>query len=88
VAGLPKVILIGLPEMAVKESVHRTDRALANLGYDRPTGHTITNLAPADLLPRYKWQSSDGFGIDPDRRQLPLVSLNDADFRARGHNSG
>jgi magnesium chelatase family protein len=47
--GLPKTVLVGLPEMAVKESIHRIERALANLGYDRPTGRTVINLAPADL---------------------------------------
>src|SRR3954449_3642454 len=48
-AGLPKTILVGLPELAVKESVHRIERALANLGYQRPSGRTVVNLAPADL---------------------------------------
>src|SRR6266446_431866 len=48
-AGLPKTVLVGLPEMAVRESVHRIERALANLGYARPTGRTVINLAPADL---------------------------------------
>src|SRR5271170_3978002 len=48
-SGLPKTILVGLPEMAVRESIHRVERALANLGYQRPTGRTIINLAPADL---------------------------------------
>src|SRR5262245_42868690 len=48
-AGLPKTVLVGLPEMAVKESVHRIERALANLGYQRPSGRTVINLAPADL---------------------------------------
>jgi magnesium chelatase family protein len=48
-AGLPKTVLVGLPEMAVRESVHRIERALANLGYDRPPGRTTINLAPADL---------------------------------------
>jgi magnesium chelatase family protein len=47
--GMPKTVLVGLPEQAVKESTHRIERALANLGYDRPTGRTIINLAPADL---------------------------------------
>src|SRR5215469_10428786 len=47
--GLPKTLLVGLPEMAVKESVHRIERALANLGYDRHPGRTVINLAPADL---------------------------------------
>lgn len=45
--GLPKTILVGLPELAVRESVHRIERALSNLGYQRPTGRTIVNLAPA-----------------------------------------
>jgi magnesium chelatase family protein len=47
--GEHKIILVGLPEMAVRESVHRIERALANLGYARPTGRTIINLAPAEL---------------------------------------
>lgn len=47
--GLPKTVLVGLPEMAVKESIHRIERAMANLGYQRPSGRTIINLAPADL---------------------------------------
>jgi magnesium chelatase family protein len=48
-AGLPKTVLVGLPEMAVKESIHRIERALVNLGYDRHPGRTVINLAPADL---------------------------------------
>src|SRR5215470_8125911 len=47
--GLPKTVLVGLPEMAVRESIHRIERALANLGYDRHPGRTVINLAPADL---------------------------------------
>src|SRR3974377_2403182 len=46
-AGLPKTVLVGLPEMAVRESIHRIERALANLGYDRPRGRTVINRAPA-----------------------------------------
>lgn len=48
-AGLPKTVLVGLPEMAVKESIHRIERALVNLGYSRHPGRTVINLAPADL---------------------------------------
>jgi magnesium chelatase family protein len=47
--GTPKTVLVGLPEMAVRESIHRIERALTNLGYDRPRGRTVINLAPADL---------------------------------------
>src|SRR5205823_4526966 len=48
-AGLPKTILVGMPEVAVRESIHRIERALANLGYERHAGRTVINLAPADL---------------------------------------
>ncbi len=48
-AGMSKTILVGLPELAVRESIHRIERALSNLGYARPTGRTVINLAPADL---------------------------------------
>jgi hypothetical protein len=48
-AGLPKTVLVGLPEAAVRESVHRVERALVNLGYQRHPGRTVINLAPADL---------------------------------------
>jgi magnesium chelatase family protein len=47
--GLTKTILVGLPEMAVRESIHRIERALVNLGYHRHGGRTVINLAPADL---------------------------------------
>src|SRR5271168_3503669 len=47
--GQAKIILVGLPELAVKESIHRIERALYNLGYGRPQGRTVINLAPADL---------------------------------------
>lgn len=50
VSGGPyKTVLVGLPEMAVRESIHRIERALVNLGYERPRGRTVINLAPADL---------------------------------------
>jgi magnesium chelatase family protein len=48
-SGLPKTVLVGLPELAVKESVHRIERALANLGYDRHPGRTVINLAPPGI---------------------------------------
>jgi hypothetical protein len=36
--GIPKTVLVGLPEQAVKESIHRIERAMANLGFNRPRG--------------------------------------------------
>jgi magnesium chelatase family protein len=48
-ASLPKTVIVGLPEQAVRESIHRIERALVNLRYERPKGRTVVNLAPADL---------------------------------------
>ncbi|MEZ6128246.1 MAG: YifB family Mg chelatase-like AAA ATPase [Planctomycetaceae bacterium] len=47
--ALPKTILVGLAEAAVKESTHRIERALANSGYRRPMDRVVINLSPADL---------------------------------------
>ncbi len=45
----PKVILVGLPEAAVKESTHRVERAMVNSGFHRPQDRVVINLAPAEL---------------------------------------
>lgn len=50
-AQQPKTVLVGLPELAVRESVHRIERALVNLGYRLPTGRTVINLAPVPFRP-------------------------------------
>src|SRR6476660_6187384 len=47
--ALPKTIIVGLPEAAVKESTHRVERALANSGFIRPRDRIVINLAPAEL---------------------------------------
>src|SRR3954465_14105239 len=47
--GGTKTLMVGLPEQAVRESIHRIERAMVNLGSQRPFGRTVINLAPADL---------------------------------------
>src|SRR5215467_5352264 len=47
--ALPKTVLVGLPEAAVKESTHRVERAIANSGFLRPQDRIVINLAPAEL---------------------------------------
>ncbi|AMV32155.1 Competence protein ComM [Pirellula sp. SH-Sr6A] len=48
-AALPKTILVGLPEQAVKESTHRVERAMVNAGFRIPHDRLVINLAPAEL---------------------------------------
>lgn len=47
--GLPQVVVVGLPDTAVKESKDRVKTALQNSGYRFPDGRTTINLAPADI---------------------------------------
>ncbi|MCA9089752.1 MAG: YifB family Mg chelatase-like AAA ATPase [Planctomycetaceae bacterium] len=48
-AAMPKTILVGLAEAAVRESTHRIERALVNSGYNRPIDRIVINLSPADF---------------------------------------
>ena len=43
------VVVVGLPDIAVKESRDRVTTAVANSGYFWPQGRTTVNLAPADV---------------------------------------
>src|SRR5579871_2201117 len=43
------IILVGLPDAAVKESKERVSTAMSNSGYHFPMGRTTINLAPADV---------------------------------------
>jgi len=47
--GLPKFILVGLPDKAVKEAAERVRAAIKNSGADFPAKRITVNLAPADL---------------------------------------
>jgi magnesium chelatase family protein len=47
--GEPKVVIVGLPDAAVKESTDRVWTALINSGFVPPLGRTTVNLAPADM---------------------------------------
>ncbi len=46
--GESHIIIVGLPDAAVKESRDRVTTAIANSGYHWPRGRTTINLAPAD----------------------------------------
>lgn len=47
--GDPDTIIVGLPDVAVKESKDRVNTALGNSGFGLPMGRTTINLAPADI---------------------------------------
>src|SRR5882672_4867116 len=43
------IVIVGLPDAAVKESRDRVSTALTNSGFKFPLGRTTINLAPADV---------------------------------------
>jgi magnesium chelatase family protein len=47
--GQVAVVIVGLPDTAVKESRDRVKTALDNSGFQHPFGRTTINLAPADV---------------------------------------
>lgn len=47
--GDTMIVVVGLPDAAVKESKDRVTTALINSGYKIPLGKTTINLAPADI---------------------------------------
>ena len=47
--GEERIIVVGLPDAAVRESVDRVSTALTSSDYHLPPGKTTINLAPADL---------------------------------------
>jgi magnesium chelatase family protein len=47
--GLPKTTIVGLPDIAVKESMERVRTALLNSGFRFPQSRLTINLAPADV---------------------------------------
>ena len=47
--GLPEVVLVGLPDQAVRESKERVRAAIRNSGYQTSPKKITINLAPADI---------------------------------------
>jgi len=48
-AGLPTFLIVGLPDISVKESRERIKAAIKNCGYNFPVKQVTINLAPADI---------------------------------------
>jgi len=47
--GMNKLTIVGLPDLAVKESQERVGSAIRNSGFRFPRGVNVINLAPADI---------------------------------------
>ena len=48
-SSFPSFDIVGLPDVAVKESRDRVRTAIVNSGFSFPTGKIVVNLAPSDV---------------------------------------
>src|SRR5688572_388004 len=77
-AGEPKLILVGLPDAAVKESDDRVFSALSNSGFRPPRTRTTINLAPGNLRKEGPFYDLPiALGILAATRQLTAENLGD-----------
>jgi magnesium chelatase family protein len=77
--GLPKVIIVGLPDAAVQESRERVQSAIKNSGLEFPRKHITVNLAPASVRkagPVYDLPIA--LGVLLASAQMPPASLEDS----------
>ena len=74
--GLPAFNIVGLPEVAVKESKERVRSAIINSGLDFPARRITVNLGPADL-PKSggRYDLAIAIGILAASAQLPDETL-------------
>jgi magnesium chelatase family protein len=81
--GDPNIVIVGLPDTAVKESRDRVTTAISNSGYFWPRGRTTINLAPADIKkegPSFDLPIALGMIVAADRSESDAEQLSDYTF--------
>ncbi|NNC55538.1 MAG: ATP-binding protein, partial [Pseudomonadales bacterium] len=79
--GLPAFTIVGLPEVAVKESRDRVRSAIINSHFDFPDRRITINLAPADLPKEgSRFDLAIALGILAASGQLPTDALASYEF--------
>jgi len=76
-AMMPGMVMVGLPDAAVKESRDRVRAALLNSGYQFPVKKVTINLAPADIRkegPAYDLPIALGFLVATEQIDSALLS--------------
>ena len=76
--GLPNVNVVGLPDMAIKESKDRVRAAIQNSGFDFPLKRITINLSPAHIKKEGShFDLPIALGILGASVQIPLEELED-----------
>jgi magnesium chelatase family protein len=75
-SGNVVIVVVGLPDAAVKESKDRVTTAIQNSGFRWPRGRTTINLAPADVKkegPSFDLPIALGMVACAEERELPFA---------------
>jgi magnesium chelatase family protein len=75
-SGNPVIVVVGLPDAAVKESKDRVTTAVQNSGFRWSHGRTTVNLAPADVKkegPSFDLPIALGMIACAEERELPFA---------------
>lgn len=79
--GLPKLLIVGLPDAEVRESKERVMAALLSSGFDVPSRRITVNLAPADLPKESgRFDLPIALGILAASGQIPSKELSHYEF--------
>lgn len=79
--GLPSLSIVGLPEMAVRESKDRVRSAILNSQFNFPQQRITINLAPADLPKEGgRFDLPIALGILAASEQIPVNALHSKEF--------
>lgn len=79
--GLPRVAIVGLPEVVVKESRDRVRAAITNSNLTMPQGRITVNLSPADLPKEgNRFDLPIAFAILLASGQIPAQTLADCEL--------
>ncbi|SEP77082.1 magnesium chelatase family protein [Ectothiorhodospira magna] len=79
--GLPSFAMVGLPEVAVKESRDRVRAAIQTSGFEFPARRITVNLAPADLPKEGgRFDLGIALGILAASGQIPLNRCDNLEF--------
>ncbi len=74
--GKPNIVVVGLPDAAVKESKDRVTSAIGNAGYYWPPEKTTVNLAPADIRkegPSFDLPIAVGMIAAAEENEIPML---------------
>ncbi|CAK0775654.1 putative magnesium chelatase YifB [Gammaproteobacteria bacterium] len=79
--GLPSLSIVGLPELAVKESKDRVRGALLNSRFEFPNRRITVNMAPADLPKEGgRFDLPIALGVLAASGQIPIKALENHEF--------